>query len=329
LFAPKDSLGELSCRHAEMHEEASLLQVDTTVSREARSRLSTPTARDLVFMHVPYNFGHTVEMVALMIPSMIPDITDGTVGAELPGGKMPDINMTWELLEKAKPFQRPDREIWGHLNPDLLVTSNVTGCGMYFTPQKYWPDELAQKYFGNKKVFGVLRDPYERLVALFRGDIDGYGGSYPEFKKTCDVNGAVKSMLLNFLNGTDPFAQGCTFIPQAEYFDSGKYSIVVPVDNRRFPESMNERFKEHGYEDMHIETSQVVHVRGCDNVWAADLDSETKTLVRKVYAKDFALLCKHFNYCDDTENVCLTKVPHMCPEKAFKWNDDSKEFTPK
>merc|ERR1719414_1549602 len=108
------------------------------------------------------------------------------------------------------------------------------------------PKDLAQKYFGNKTIFGMLRDPYERLTAFFRGGFSGYGGSYPEFYKTCDVNGAVKQMMKDVLEKNDTFHAGCTFVPQAEYFE-GEYGIKLPVDNRRFPFSMNEVFEEHGY----------------------------------------------------------------------------------
>mmetsp|Transcript_13973 Transcript_13973/g.43622 ORF Transcript_13973/g.43622 Transcript_13973/m.43622 type:complete len:90 (+) Transcript_13973:3-272(+) len=89
--------------------------------------------------------------------------------------------------------------------------------------------------------------------------------------------------MTDFIEKNDTFAQGCTFVPQAEYFD-GPYGISVPVDNRAFPASMNEVFEEHGYPDFHIRTPDILHVSLCPDVWAADLDSETRSLVRKVYA---------------------------------------------
>merc|ERR1719359_2526507 len=124
-----------------------------------------------------------------------------------------------------------------HFNSDLQEQNPETKCAMYFSPQKYWPKQIAEKYFGNKTVFALLRDPYERLVSMFRGNIEGYGamGDY----NTCDVNGAVKRLLKNILNGsTNKFASECTFLPQAEYFEA-PYGIMQPIDQRLFPHSVN------------------------------------------------------------------------------------------
>ena len=49
----------------------------------------------------------------------------------------------------------------------------------------------------------------------------------------------------------------------------------------------------------------------------------------QVYHRDFDLLCKEFGYCDPTENVCLTRVPEMCPPQLFEWNADRKIYEPK
>jgi len=292
-------------------EEVSLLQRHLEIK-------SKPTAlergqRDLVLMHIPYNFGHTVENVAMFGSSPGSALRMGAYVLGLGGFSSVGRQASWE---EARSLSRKHGEIWGHLNPDLQVINKVTGCPMYYTPQKYWPEQLAAKYFGNKTVFGMLRDPYERLVAFFRGNLEGYGGSYPEFLKSCDVNGAVKKMMLDYLAG-DKFANGCTFLPQAEFFD-GPYGIKVPIDNRFFPSSMNKAFVAHGYPDFHIATSDVLHVALCQDVWAADLDAETRSLVKKVYAADFELLCKHFGYCDNEENCCIFQVPMMCPPALMR-----------
>jgi len=129
-------------------------------------------------------------------------------------------------------------------------------------------------------------------VAMFRGDIPGYGGNFDkELRAKCDVNGAIKLVMQETLGGANPFREECSFLPQAEYFE-GPYGIELPVDLRLFPQSMNEVFQNHGYAEMVIHDEDVFHVSGCDDVWAADLDNETRSLVRKVYARDFELLCK-------------------------------------
>eukprot|EP00415_Alexandrium_ostenfeldii_P004357 UN4357 len=150
---------------------------------------------------------------------------------------------------------------------------------------------------------------------MFRGNVSGYGGSYPGFFRTCDVNGAVKQMMKTALSG-NLFAHGCSLIPQAEYFD-GPYGIQLPVNNREFPRSMNDFFVAHGYPRFNITSGDILHVEGCPEIWAGDLEEETKLLVRQVYARDFDLLCQHFGYCQTGENTCLYQVESMCPKRVL------------
>jgi len=93
--------------------------------------------------------------------------------------------------------------------------------------------------------------------------------------------------------------------------------ITAPIDGRKFPESMNAAFGAHGYDTVQIDGKDLVPIHGCPNSWAGDLDLETQQLVKKVYAKDFELICKHFGYCTDSELTCTKGVPGMCPPKAL------------
>merc|ERR1719401_413229 len=125
-----------------------------------------------------------------------------------------------KLTSLTKMFEKPNGEIWGHAHPDLQEVSNVTGCRMYFTPAKYWPKDLAARYFDNKTIFGMLRDPYERLVAQFRGNFESYGGGFDkEAREKCDVNSAIKKKMLSIRDSASAFMEDCAFLPQAEYFD--------------------------------------------------------------------------------------------------------------
>lgn len=269
--------------------------------------------QEVVFMHIPYNFGHTIEKVAFL-----PD---------LPESQGPLRNLAWaeamaivendmltvdERLAMLQTKMGVGGRIWGRMNPALHQISNVTGCPLYFTPGKYWPQDVAEGYFQGQS-FGMLRDPYERLVAQFRGDFDAYGGGWGWRRLVCDVDSAIKKKMEDIISGTlSLFAEDCTFVPQAEFFD-GPHGIKHPVDNRYFALSANEFLKDHGHASMHIDTSDILHVEGCNHVWAGDLSCETKALVRQVYARDFELLCSHFGHCDVHENVCLEMVPDMCP----------------
>mmetsp|Transcript_95936 Transcript_95936/g.222387 ORF Transcript_95936/g.222387 Transcript_95936/m.222387 type:complete len:294 (-) Transcript_95936:103-984(-) len=265
-------------------DEASLLQVS----------LRTPVRphpmgnqRDLAMAYVPYNFGHTVAEVAMRHDVRWGDC--GMRGADSPA------------------------ECLGH------SSSEVTGCHLMNTPGKYWPKELAASYFGNRTVFGILRDPYERLVAQFRGS--GWG-LCPESRAACDVSGGVKKILMDYIEASNPFAGDCMLLPQAEYFDQ-PFGATIFVDNRLFPESANELLAAHGCSDLQIRHKDIAHVSGCDDKWAADLDAEARALVRQVYKRDFELLCKHLGYCDIEESVCLTHVQGMCPEQLFKWDPEA------
>jgi hypothetical protein len=256
----------------------------------------------LVFMHVPHSFGHTIEKVAFAGTNNNATYQLGSAIAEL--GTTGSSSM-------LKTLGAPGGRLWGRMVPELHQISEVTGCPLYFTPAKHWPKDIAETYFRNWTIFGVLRDPYERLVAQFRGLTKEHGGNYSEFYKTCDVNGAVKKMLATYLSGNF-YAEGCSFLPQAEYFDP-PYGIALPIDNRRFPDSANQVMAQHGH-PFHIDTSDVILPAECSEMWAGDLDCETKFLIKQVYGRDFELLCEHFGYCNHDVNTCVRSVPNMCPD---------------
>lgn len=301
-------------------DHTSLLQLNTTVPGALPTGLM-----GMSFVHVPFNFGNTVEMVA-MFPKKATrrkkweQYTRDMDGDDAP---VPVRAMSWE---GARKYMEPGSVAWGHLLPELTAASGFTGCPLYLTPQKYWPAELAGRYFGGRDRVGILRDPYEKLVAQFRGSFAGYGGMAND-TEACRVNHAIKQKMRSLLKDGNMFADGCTFVPQAEYFDM-PHGITHPIDNFRFPDSMNEYFKLHSY-PVHIETDDILHVTHCDDKWAGDLDMETRRLVQRFYARDFELLCKHFGYCDKTQNTCIARSPEMCPDKLFAWDKGKRVYCPR
>lgn len=278
--------------------------------------------RDLVFIHVPFNFGHTVEYMALFGAGPTSLIKFASVLIENTGSH--SLAMKWNNVYRQLGNDRKNIEIWGAMNPVLLMESSI-GCPLYLTPPKFWPKNIAQAYFGQKRRFGLLRDPYERLVAMFRGDAGGetgagYGGDFDEYVPNCDVDGAIKAMMQGALY-QNKYAHGCTFVPQYEYFE-GDYGAEIAVDNRDFPFSLNRLFREHNYHNTMIEPHDCIHVSGCTETWTTALSDETKALVRQHYAKDFELICKVFGYCEENENTCLKYVPLMCPRNMSLVGDD-------
>jgi len=256
--------------------------------------------RDLVLVHTPWNFGHTIEKVAYT--NNDPTVSKGVFWTYAFG---PERNQT-----RLETLRRPGGVAWGAADPRLTKKSAV-GCDIYLTPPRMWPKSLAASYFGkNKTGFGMLRDPYERLVAIFRGNLGSvYGGKYQEFYPTCDVNGAVNKMLDNAAK--QPYINNCVFLPSAEYF-TGDYAATLPVDNTFFPTSMNSVFHQHGY-NWTIHQRDIIHVSGCDNIWAGNLTKATKKRIQLHFARDFDMRCKHFGRCDYDEVTCLKGIKGMCP----------------
>lgn len=262
----------------------SLLQFSANRTGRQRSRAVEGDV-DVVMAYVPYNFGHTVAARA----------------NDVMGIKWGDCGT---------------REAASDCIGDS--TSAVTGCTLKYTPGKYWPEDLARSHFGNKTIFGILRDPYERMVAQFRGS---YRYTDPALNATCNVSEGVKRMMREYLSNVEagnPYVEDCQHLPQAEYFDQ-PYGATDAIDNRYFPQSMNVYFDAHGLGALRIESDQVEHVTGCDDKWSADLDPEARALVRQVYRRDFDLLCERFSYCDPADNTCVHGVPGMCPEQEFEW----------
>lgn len=262
-------------------------------SNKRNRRIKTAnTSENVVMAYVPYNFGHSVAVQA----NDVMGIKWGDCGS-----------------------RSPRSDCIGNLK------SLKTGCTLKYTPAKYWPEELAENYFGNKIIFGLLRDPYERMVAQFRGD---YRHKDPVLNAQCNVSEGVKRMMKEYLanvNAGNPYVDDCQHLPQAEYFDQ-PYGIMEAIDNRFFPQSMNAFFKNHGLDALQLETSKIAHVSGCNNKWSGDLDPEARALVQKVYKRDFDLLCQKFQYCDLEHNTCVHGVPGMCPNKVFTWDTEKSRY---
>lgn len=315
--------------------EATMMEGLAKVKARSKRRL-----RDLAFVHVPVNFGHDVERDALMAEEVEGDLYSNpyaTAAAMYMGG---DSVVTKELKSLTM-VQGPGGEAWGKMDPALRELSPKTGCDLYATPPKYWPKVVARKYFRydqyqNKTVFGLLRDPYDRIVHEFRlqsqgfdslfnnetrkvisereGTMDRESEKYQSFYDDCNVSAWVKAELGRFQKG-DRFRGNCHLLPQKYYFD-GVHGIQVPIDNRHIPQSFNEVMKNHGY-DIRMATDDTLANLKCD-VSAWSLDEEAKALVREVYADDFALLCQHFGYCDNTELTCLKQFPRMCSGSPYE-----------
>lgn len=240
--------------------------------------------------------------------------------------KAEDREAQWRHIRHAV---GPDGEIWGQINPDLRLYSKTTGCEMFYTPQSMWPEDLLTSYFGNKTVFGLLRNPYDRVVNEFRmqlmvyssfftgetrqnvskreGHLEKESEPYLTWYSTCDVNAWIKAELAKYKAG-DHYRGNCHLLPQAEFF-RGKYGISLALDTTRFPNSFDEAMEDHGYDIRTQGWSG--HNTDCA-VSAFSLDEEAMALVREVYAEDFELNCRLLGHCDARAKSCVCAVEGMC-----------------
>merc|ERR1719401_2565655 len=144
---------------------------------------------------------------------------------------------------------------------------------------------------------------------------------YLTWYRTCDVNAFLRAELTKVLAG-DKFRGNCHLVPQAEFFD-GKYGIVHPVDVRGIPQSFNDFMKRAGY--SHVAMTNTAHNIRCNDLSAYSLAEDVRGLIRRVYARDFDLICQRLGYCDRAEMTCIESIPEMCPNKLKLAMEKAKE----
>lgn len=251
------------------------------------------------------------------------------LGQHLPMKEVRDMAVKI-LQEPPKPDAAQGQMLWGEFVPELRDISEETGCNLFYTPPKFWPKKLQRKVLQNHTAFTMLRDPYDRMANEFRmqaggvdsawsftfrktvsmreGNFEREGDEYQRFYKECDVNGYLQAELKKYLAG-DRYRGNCHLLPSAEYFALGQ---VEPIDERRIPESFNEFMEAHGASPR-MESS--LHNLWCNEISAFSLSTDTKKLIRQVYAEDFKLTCKYFGYCDHEDLFCHENIENMCGSK--------------
>lgn len=281
--------------------------------------------RRLSFAHVPCNFGHTVENHGLGQPQQLGRPYFLGLSLLAPGY----VAKLWVMNNLVR---QPSAELWGMMHPAARPISEVTGCNLYYTPGKYWPAKAAAEYFGDREIFAVVRDPYDKMANEFRMQVQGIdsgftvltrpevswreghlereNATYQMWYATCDVNAYLQEELRRFLEG-DRFRVNCHMLPQSEFVEQ-PYGATVFVDNRKIPDSLNELFTARGYP---MRVGEPIHNYLCNNISAYSLTEETKSLIRQVYKADFELLCEKFGYCNDRELFCMQNLSRMCGGK--------------
>jgi hypothetical protein len=274
--------------------------------------------KDLVFVHVPMNFGTAIALSAAV----------GS-GSNLYDQMTMAAESGWSKVSKMVDTDNP---VWGRFNPDLQGKSTF-GYPMYYTPSKYWPVDKKYPYFGNKRTFGILRDPYERILALFRTSISIYdasrGWDFRDDRRNCaeELNEWVKSNLKPLVLHSTEHPQNVDLHVQAGYFE-GDNPIEEVLDMDSFPQSANELLQKHGY-NVSIGVDDMFHYHGCDDTFVDDLNAESKNLIEFYYARDFKLRCDKLGHCDKTKHHCVVQAPGMCPKRLYNWDDATHRYVRK
>lgn len=308
---------------AECDAELNLLQLK--LARVDRNQ--TEANQDLVFVHVPCTFGHTVIKTAIGGLNQ----SDELLLARSYQEQTDDAVVTMESVKK------PGGVLWGEMSPYTRGVNDITGCDHHYSPAKYWPDTLAKAYFQDKKGFAVLRDPYDKLVNDFRMVVQGYSSVFegiylgirrwnvsaregnPEFEteylqyyNDCDVNSYLRAELPKVKSG-DRFRANCHFLPQADFYED-PHGVKFMVDNRNLRQSFNALMEDHGYGFRMGE--ETIHNKICVNLSAYSLQKDVKEMIKDIYSRDFDMICDQFGYCDRDELTCLEDIPDMCGGKA-------------
>lgn len=281
---------------------------------------------ELQFIHIPCTFGHTVENAGLSATDSNKTLM---LKASISASERGDIEEANELMQSIK---GQGGVLWGMMLPELRSRSNVTNCELYYTPPKYWPDDVSVQLLKGKKPFAMLRDPYDRLANEFRmqvlgwdsvfngltreavaereGNLERESDVYKKFYAECDVNGYLQAELRKYQDG-DRYRSNCHLLPSAEYFEE-VFVSVEPIDERGIPASFNDFMQENGYE---VRFDNTMHNVMCNDVSAYSLSTETKNLIKEVYAADFDLICSKLGYCDREEMTCHENIDSMCGGK--------------
>jgi len=189
----------------------------------------------------------------------------------------------------------------GACEPNSAGSVSVTGCHLADTPPKYWPANFAKMYFENRTRFGLLQNPYTRLVNYFKAHLH----LFEQEHETCDINTAIVNELGKYSAG-DKFGKNCAFIPQSEYL-TGKYGATELIDARDLSDSLETLMSKHDYKFNKDNFATVLTKRQqgfggkCQHLSARSFTESSRQTIKNVYHNDFALLCQHFLYCDTDE----------------------------
>mmetsp|Transcript_89671 Transcript_89671/g.231435 ORF Transcript_89671/g.231435 Transcript_89671/m.231435 type:complete len:450 (-) Transcript_89671:6-1355(-) len=200
---------------------------------------------------------------------------------------------------------------WANEDMSLTVHSAMSDgsvCGSYHVPPYMWEESLPQwrkwmsPYFG-AELFCVTRHPYERAVSeytyLLSSQVDWSMdyvkkyenglGDYPSCTKQGLNHFVQTTMHLLLANST--YIDDCHHVPQANYIwdPSGRQwcTNILRLDDLQT--QFDQLMARHNYL-VRLVPEHTNEANACTNIGTKDLDSQSRALLDKVYAEDFARL---------------------------------------
>eukprot|EP00511_Aplanochytrium_stocchinoi_P011504 CAMPEP_0204876058 /NCGR_PEP_ID=MMETSP1348-20121228/47423_1 /ASSEMBLY_ACC=CAM_ASM_000700 /TAXON_ID=215587 /ORGANISM="Aplanochytrium stocchinoi, Strain GSBS06" /LENGTH=215 /DNA_ID=CAMNT_0052032767 /DNA_START=501 /DNA_END=1148 /DNA_ORIENTATION=+ len=198
-------------------------------------------------------------------------------------GKKYHINGKVDMRFGIHPRFRHGACSWGHVPPIWLDFNSTSGSTPKPNPNR--------EYFENKTTFCFIRSPFDRMVSEFKYHRAGY-----DRRLKCNGNGLnrfLQSRLMDYDPDFHPYEyrinekkfnqDDCHYIPQHFYLQS----CDLKIPTHEIDKWLYEKFK--------IKTVEHVNAKTRCELSASNLDSDTKSMIERIYKEDIILYNKIIN----------------------------------
>ena len=171
---------------------------------------------------------------------------------------------------------------WGRFNLTLHSIDNTNrNCSFWHIPPKELKKESA---YEKNPTFCVLREPFDRVVSAY---------VYLHRSNRSKLNaGALNEWLhINLPRISTSAEHDCHFLPQHEFMfrNDGSPTCEHILDFHNLDSEFNALMKKYDL-DVDITTIPKANTAVAKSLTSKDLDDQSKSLIRSIYAKDFKLI---------------------------------------